>query len=723
MKETYNLFSLSYFSFFIIGFLIIEQFSLKIISIEFFEVLIFIYFFFKLLTNSNLFLVADKTKIKFPFLYFNYQKIFILKKIIESFFYKKYYLFFLLGAISGYGLINVESIKNKEFIDQLLPIDVYEANKINKESYEIDLETEIKRNFYKSKIKIKNQSFNLILNSFEKKIEYKKFICSFDSLKKIEIDSKNEYLSFIPIANNYYFKWNYSKCTPISESIFYYKKIYNFFQIIIERGNLGKEPEGVAKAIIFGDANYLQKDFKEKAREGGIMHLFAASGLHMGILIAFFYLILKKIPFLNYYSVNILPILISFVYLFTLDFPVSLSRAYLFAVFVLLGNILFRKLNKINLLLYSIFFVRILLPKDYLSLSFLLSYGAVIGIFFLYPVFKKSLFNNINNLIIDNVCISLSASLGTFPFLLIYFSSFSLGSILINLFVLPLASILLPILYLSIFFELIRIPFLNDLMWILSEILIRLLLRTSIFFSSAIGYFREFKTNKNSILICYVILIFIILFLYFINYTIEMKNKNSKWILIFRPINFLALIVFFYYLDYTSDALKIDPKPKKYAGIDFYVFKKERHLFLGGSCKYNHFILSKIRKNDDCKFIQEIHISDINCIEFALSCSDNIKFYYQGKIKEIDFLRLFPEIKIVNDKIPRIFFEEETFIIFKPGVDSLWGLIQSTKTGKGVVLLQFPYKSRDTSKEWNQNKKILGISTDWRFVTHDELNN
>ena len=51
--------------------------------------------------------------------------------------------------------------------------------------------------------------------------------------------------------------------------------------------------------LFFGDTNYLDNEFKEKKSKRGwcFLHLFAASGLHIGVFIGFIYFFLNEFGF------------------------------------------------------------------------------------------------------------------------------------------------------------------------------------------------------------------------------------------------------------------------------------------------------------------------------------------------------------------------------------------------------------------------------------------
>ncbi|MGQ2871792.1 ComEC/Rec2 family competence protein, partial [Leptospira santarosai] len=160
-------------------------------------------------------------------------------------------------------------------------------------------------------------------------------------------------------------------------------------QVLLElkEADLEKNTNRVALGLIFGEAKQLSREFKTKAKEGGILHLFAASGLHLGILMGVQYRLLSLIPSFGHKLPRIVPLLTGFLYLSALGYPVSLSRAWIFAGMLLFQGLFFRKLRPVDLLLGSAWILWIADPPGFYTVSFCLSFGAVAGIFlFSYPI-------------------------------------------------------------------------------------------------------------------------------------------------------------------------------------------------------------------------------------------------------------------------------------------------------------------------------------------------
>lgn len=644
--------------------------------------------------------------------------------ILICYYFKKLQIaLILLGTVLGIGYTKIEEFKHSQSIDRIFTIEEFQLHSESNSTIQITFLDEVRKNIYRVSTSIGSREYYFYLNYFSRERDYLTLNCESKDLNAYEIQDSDYYLKSIPQSYKHIWKLRKNSCNAIHKRINFRKQFAMNIRALIHRGKIGRIPEQLVMGFLFGDSSYLDKGFKNRAKEGGILHLFAASGLHMGIFLGSLIWFFSKLPFLGYSTEKILPVILGFSYIYMLNFPVSLTRAYMFAILLLISKLGFRRIRPLQLILYSIVLIRVIFPEDYFSISFLLSYGAVISILLLMSPIRNLLFGSKKGFIIENVSLSISAGLGTFPVLIYYFGSYSLGSTLINIIIVPITAFLLPFLYLALAFEFLNIYFIKELTWVWVEIVLRLIIKLSETLGSEIGFYREFLEHKEVILYGYLLFMVFTLLLLWAHFLVSSLPKLKMNL--FLRMGFTGLYIFVFYLFYSqlfhlSDSEK---REKKYAGIDLYFVRSERNVFLGGSCKYNQQLLYDIKRNGDCKYIKEFHFSNQNCLEFALKCAENAKLYYHNQILEVDLVAGFSEIQIISQKIPRVFSGEENFYVFSPNKDSLNDLVQFTKEKSGLILLQLPYKSRDNSKEWNESKKYLGINENWKFVTSEELEN
>jgi len=277
------------------------------------------------------------------------------------------------------------------------------------------------------------------------------------------------------IGKNIYSICYFPKIEKLEKDLFYYqfgKIIFSFKNKLIEsiNQNLNPNEAGLIKAILLGDKSDLSYDLKQKFSQVGLSHIIAVSGLHISLLIAMVMYIFLNIGFCRKQAFY-LTILFLFFYLFLIGFPASAIRASLMGILVLLALNYGRNSNLINSLLFSAVFLLLLNPQLLFNdLGFQLSFSAVLGIGFVYPILNKKVENffekrnftihnsNFFKIIKDIILITLSAQFTTLAFLIFNFSQISLIAPLSNLLVfwtLPLVIILgIITLFLNLFFNL-----------------------------------------------------------------------------------------------------------------------------------------------------------------------------------------------------------------------------------------------------------------------------
>ncbi|MBM9501437.1 ComEC/Rec2 family competence protein [Leptospira sp. 201903071] len=526
----------------------------------------------------------------------------------------------------------------------------------------------------------------------------------------------------------------------------------------LEEADLEKNTNRIALGLIFGEAKQLSKDFKQKAKEGGILHLFAASGLHLGILMGVQFRFLNLFPILGYSAPRILPLLTGFLYLSALGYPVSLTRAWIFAGILLVQGLFFRKLRPVDLLLCSAWILWIWDPLRFYSVSFCLSFGAVAGIFFFsYPMQVLLRFlsseNPVLSLFKENLIVSFSAGLGTMPVLLIAFGAFSFGSILLNLVVVPLAGILLPILYLSLLLHETKIQFVLESSWSVTEFLIQILFYLSNRLSKPLGFYKEMGEALWLGIIGWLILSVSVFFFavwiekkFFLReeskdvlkniqnkeYTIKSKKLTSskKFHSAYCILFFLGMIGFHFFLYKAPDYF---PEQNRIVNDRFFfLLRNGDSLFFSGKCKYsNKKIANAFRtsKRLYCgpfqgKNLNKIYVEEESCLSWAFLCSQESpagELLYSGR--DIDLWNHTSRVPLKkSDAIREIaLFGDSKILFFHTKKDSLSRLAQKTRSGKGWILLETPFGSKDRAEVWNRNRKLLGLSESWLFLEKDEL--
>ncbi|MDK2978772.1 MAG: competence protein ComEC [Bacteroidales bacterium] len=224
-------------------------------------------------------------------------------------------------------------------------------------------------------------------------------------------------------------------------------KIRNNLLNIYQKNNITGDEFAVLSALTLGYKEELTADVRESFSSSGAMHILAVSGLHVGII----YIILARILFFlqrNKYGriiQSLLIILALFFYAFLTGLSSSVLRATIMFSIVALGKVFIRQSNIYNTIFLSAFIMLLANPYSIADVGFQLSYMAVFSIIFFYPKIyglievKYALGDKIWQLIV----VGIAAQIGTFPLTLFYFNQFPVYFILANIFIIPIAIILI----------------------------------------------------------------------------------------------------------------------------------------------------------------------------------------------------------------------------------------------------------------------------------------
>lgn len=177
--------------------------------------------------------------------------------------------------------------------------------------------------------------------------------------------------------------------------------------------------EMLFRALILGEKGKIDPILRENIALVGCSHLLALSGFHVSILITMIVLLFKRI--LGERRTLILTIPLLLVYLFLVGLFPSLIRA---VIMSLTGSIMVlscRQKNKVFILFLSLFLQITIFPQTVFTVSFLLSYGAIVGIFFYTPMVDRVLFRFIPVCFSRLFSVSIGAQIVNIPFVFYIF--------------------------------------------------------------------------------------------------------------------------------------------------------------------------------------------------------------------------------------------------------------------------------------------------------------
>lgn len=263
--------------------------------------------------------------------------------------------------------------------------------------------------------------------------------------------------------------------------------------------------KNINRGILLGDNTRIKKDLKDKIRYIGLSHIFAMSGLHIGLVIAIFYFIFKK-TIKNKKLIEVLLLISITLYYISVKESPSFTRAYIMAIVYLLGKLFYEKVDLGKTLFISAIVSSLINPTVIFSVSFQLSYGAMIAIIYIFPYVRKINYKKLK--ILDYILFTTTIQIFLMPITVYYFNTIQFLSVISNLILLPLASFYITVNYIALFLENFYLSFLlKPIVEILYKILIYL-----IYFFSELPYLSVEYINKNLIYIYVVVFVIIVIY-------------------------------------------------------------------------------------------------------------------------------------------------------------------------------------------------------------------
>ncbi len=244
------------------------------------------------------------------------------------------------------------------------------------------------------------------------------------------------------------------------------------FRDLIRNTILEKAPgtEGkIIQAMILGDQKEIPREVMEKFNRTGTTHIIAISGFNIGM-VAVFALFLARLCLKAEYLLlrwnmarisMLFAILVVILYTFIAGAGISVVRASIMVMVFLGAIILNREGDLYNALALAAFLILILTPYSLFDISFQLSFAAVASLIFFMPKWlallpaplpkeaagqtREWILRQIHKALRGSAIfflVSLSATLGTLPLILLYFNRLSLITLLANLICVPILGVL-----------------------------------------------------------------------------------------------------------------------------------------------------------------------------------------------------------------------------------------------------------------------------------------
>ena len=220
-------------------------------------------------------------------------------------------------------------------------------------------------------------------------------------------------------------------------------------QLLVEQ-IYNEQTAPIAKALLLGYKSDLEGKSKQAFARAGLSHIMAVSGLHVGFIVAPFWLFIPYFwtkKYGRHFGV-ILLFLVLYFYAGLTGFPASVLRASVMAMFLTWGKLFYKSPDSINLTAAAAILLLIIDPGQLFEIGFQLSFSAVLIILLILPVIQHALPYWLRvrwyakPLMV--VIVSIVVQLGLYPLQVYYFGEVSIISPVANALFVPLLGLIIP---------------------------------------------------------------------------------------------------------------------------------------------------------------------------------------------------------------------------------------------------------------------------------------
>jgi competence protein ComEC len=212
---------------------------------------------------------------------------------------------------------------------------------------------------------------------------------------------------------------------------------------VLRNCHLSQQAFSICTALLVGYDDEIDKDVMQSFSHSGTLHILSVSGMHTGLLYG---LIIAVFLFFDkhdrYKKTKCLVVILSLIlFVVITGFSPSVLRAALMLSLVIVGKTFYKQGNSYNTLLVSAFVLLLYNPYLIIDAGFLLSYFAVFGIMYLYPIIHRQYIftNSIVQWFWNLILMSIAATVFTLPISLYFFHQFPIWFAFSNLIIIPIS--------------------------------------------------------------------------------------------------------------------------------------------------------------------------------------------------------------------------------------------------------------------------------------------
>ncbi|MCR5669443.1 MAG: DNA internalization-related competence protein ComEC/Rec2 [Butyrivibrio sp.] len=238
--------------------------------------------------------------------------------------------------------------------------------------------------------------------------------------------------------------------------------------------SLSPQDAGVMKAMLLGDKAFMDEEIKELYKSNGIYHAVAISGLHISLIGMGLYKLLRRLMLAKHriwvnstLVINIVPAALAIFFMYSYGIMCGMGtssfRAILMFALRLMAPLVKRTYDVLSALTLAEILMILDQPLLLYSSGFLFSFGAVIGITVVRPYIlplkylerqnsyremkfaddKEAFWDRAGRFIVEAVSSGAAVALVTLPVYGLFYYTYPIHSVFLNLFVIPVMGILL----------------------------------------------------------------------------------------------------------------------------------------------------------------------------------------------------------------------------------------------------------------------------------------
>lgn len=347
-------------------------------------------------------------------------------------------------VLSDYKISDAESLTNKEAVIEATVLDEPEFTR-SKYYYIVRTNT-VDGNNLNIKLRL-SSSLYIHAEPYDKiKLKVKLYeIGSFSRDIKLYYQSKGIFLGG--------YIGNYNDCAievakpgnkPLDYHLLMLRKTVE--QRIIEKNR--NDYGGVTVGMLTGNKDYISDELIGNIRSAGVAPVFAVSGMHLSVWVMGLYSLLEMFGIRKRLN-SIVGIVFTLFFMGVTGFSPSVCRAGIMLLLILVGNLFRKKADSINSLGFAALVLGIINPLIVADIGFLLSFSSTLGIVTLNPWFRKKIapiisggfIRNSLKLIAESVFVSVSATVASLGFIIVFIGYISVYSVLSNLLITYAASL------------------------------------------------------------------------------------------------------------------------------------------------------------------------------------------------------------------------------------------------------------------------------------------